>query len=66
MGEVIDGMCCLIDNPEATLEDLMEHIKGPDFPTCLLYTSGGFPVLLILRTILPGALIGELDVHPGV
>ena len=33
MGEVIDGMCCLIDNPDATLEDLMEHIKGPDFPT---------------------------------
>ena len=33
MGEVIDGMCCLIDNPEASLEDLMEHIKGPDFPT---------------------------------
>ena len=33
MGEVIDGMCCLIDNPEATLEDLMEHIKGPEFPT---------------------------------
>lgn len=33
LGEVIDGMCCLIDNPDATLEDLMEHIKGPDFPT---------------------------------
>lgn len=33
MGEVIDGVCCLIDNPDATLEDLMEHIKGPDFPT---------------------------------
>lgn len=33
MREVIDGMCCLIDNPEASLEDLMEHIKGPDFPT---------------------------------
>lgn len=31
--EVIDGMCCLIDNPDAGLEDLMEHIKGPDFPT---------------------------------
>ncbi len=31
--EVINGMCCLIDNPDATLEDLMEHIKGPDFPT---------------------------------
>lgn len=33
LGEVIDGVCCLIDNPEATLEELMEHIKGPDFPT---------------------------------
>ncbi len=33
MGEVIDGMCTLIDNPDATLEQLMEHIKGPDFPT---------------------------------
>ena len=31
--EVINGMCCLIDNPEASLDDLMEHIKGPDFPT---------------------------------
>ncbi len=31
--EVINGMCCLIDNPDATLDDLMEHIKGPDFPT---------------------------------
>ncbi len=33
MKEVIEGMCCLIDNPDAELEDLMEHIKGPDFPT---------------------------------
>ncbi len=33
LGEVIDGVCCLIDNPEASLDDLMEHIKGPDFPT---------------------------------
>lgn len=33
MGEVIDGMCTLIDNPEATLDDLMQSIKGPDFPT---------------------------------
>ena len=31
--EVVDGMCCLIDNPDAGLEELMEHIKGPDFPT---------------------------------
>ncbi len=33
LGEVIDGMCCLIDNPEAELQDICEHIKGPDFPT---------------------------------
>jgi DNA gyrase subunit A len=31
--EVIDGVICVMDNPEATLSDLMEHIKGPDFPT---------------------------------
>ena len=31
--EVIDGMCCLIDNPDAGLPELMQHIKGPDFPT---------------------------------
>ncbi len=33
LGEVIDGMCCLIDNPDAELAELCEHIKGPDFPT---------------------------------
>jgi DNA gyrase subunit A len=33
LGEVIDGVCCLIDNPNATLDELMNHIKGPDFPT---------------------------------
>ncbi len=33
MSEVIDGLCVLIDNPEASLEELMEHIQGPDFPT---------------------------------
>lgn len=33
MRETIDGMCYVIDNPEASLEEIMEHIKGPDFPT---------------------------------
>ncbi len=33
LGETIDAMCCLIDNPEAELSELCEHIKGPDFPT---------------------------------
>jgi DNA gyrase, A subunit len=31
--EVINATICVLDNPEAELEDLMEHIKGPDFPT---------------------------------
>ena len=33
LGETIDAVCYLIDNPDAGLEDLMEYIKGPDFPT---------------------------------
>ena len=33
MKEVADGICCLIDNPNAQLEDIMQYIKGPDFPT---------------------------------
>ena len=31
--EVIDAVICVLDNENATLDDLMEHIKGPDFPT---------------------------------
>ena len=31
--EVIGACICVLDNPEADLNDLMEHIKGPDFPT---------------------------------
>ncbi len=31
--EVINGVVCMIDNPDCTIEDLMQHIKGPDFPT---------------------------------
>jgi DNA gyrase subunit A len=31
--EVIDAVICVLRNPEAELDDLMEHIKGPDFPT---------------------------------
>lgn len=33
LGEVIDGIIALIDNPEITIDELMEHIPGPDFPT---------------------------------
>ena len=33
LGEIIDGLVLLLDNPETTLKDLMSRIKGPDFPT---------------------------------
>ena len=33
LGEVIDGMCYLIDHPDAELAELCQYIKGPDFPT---------------------------------
>ncbi len=33
LGEVIDGICAVIDNPEITIDELMKYIKGPDFPT---------------------------------
>ncbi len=33
LGEVIDAVVEIIDNPDATLDDIMNHIKGPDFPT---------------------------------
>lgn len=33
LGEVIDGICAQIDNPNITIPELMKYIKGPDFPT---------------------------------
>ncbi|WP_294502142.1 DNA gyrase subunit A [uncultured Victivallis sp.] len=33
LGEVIDATVCLLDNPKATVDELMEHLPGPDFPT---------------------------------
>ncbi len=33
LGEIIDGLVMLLENPQAGLEDLMSYIKGPDFPT---------------------------------
>lgn len=43
LGEVCDGIIALIDNPEATILDLMEHVKGPDYPTgAIIYGKSGF------------------------
>ena len=33
LGECCDAICAYIDNPEITVDELMQHIKGPDFPT---------------------------------
>jgi DNA gyrase subunit A len=33
LGEVIDGLAAMIDNPDIDVKDLLKHIKGPDFPT---------------------------------
>src|SRR6266403_334235 len=40
--EVIDGICEQIDNPDITLDELMRHVKGPDFPTgCVICGVNG-------------------------
>lgn len=42
LSEVIDGTICVMENPDATLADIMEHIKGPDFPTHgIIYGKNG-------------------------
>src|SRR6202030_903908 len=33
LSEVVDGICAQIDDPDITLDELMKHVKGPDFPT---------------------------------
>ena len=41
LGEVIDGTIYLMDNPDCTVTDLMQYIKGPDFPTnATIYGTG--------------------------
>ena len=43
LGEVVDAIYHLVDNPQATADDLMEFIKGPDFPTGgVILGTGGF------------------------
>jgi DNA gyrase subunit A len=40
--EVVDGICAQIDNSDITLDELMKHVKGPDFPTgCMICGVGG-------------------------
>ena len=49
LGEIVDATIELINNPEASLEDLMKFVKGPDFPTgAIVY--GGAPMIQAYRT----------------
>lgn len=49
LSEVVDATIALIDNPELTLDDLLKHIKGPDFPTgAVVY--GGTPMRQAYQT----------------
>jgi DNA gyrase subunit A len=41
LGEVVDGIAELIDNPACSVKDLMKHIKGPDFPTAGIINGTG-------------------------
>ncbi|NLG32230.1 MAG: DNA gyrase subunit A, partial [Syntrophomonadaceae bacterium] len=41
LGEVVDGLKLLIDNPDATIDDLMKIIPGPDFPTAGIVNTNG-------------------------
>ncbi|MES2876717.1 MAG: DNA gyrase subunit A [Patescibacteria group bacterium] len=49
LGELIDATVEIIDNPEATIDDLLKHVKGPDFPTgAVIY--GGQPMKQAYQT----------------
>ena len=49
LSELVDATVHLIDNPDATVDDLMKHVKGPDFPTgATVY--GGTPMKLAYQT----------------
>ncbi len=49
LGELVDATVEIIDNPEATIDDLLKHVKGPDFPTgAVIY--GGQPMKQAYQT----------------
>ena len=60
LGEVVDGIIAVIDDPELTIEDLMHYIQGPDFPTAGIilgqagirsaYTTGRGRIIMRART----------------
>ncbi len=68
--EVIDGLIALIDNPDITLDELMQYIKGPDFPTgaIILGNSGikkAYETGKGIITIRSRAIIEDVPGHSG-
>ncbi len=67
LGEVINGVCATIDNPEIEIDDLFKYIPGPDFPTGgLIYGRGG--IMLAYRTGRGKVLVrarAEVEKLPG-
>src|SRR5690242_17767380 len=42
LSEAVEGICALIDNPDISVDELLQHIKGPDFPTgCTIHGTSG-------------------------
>ncbi|MDI3327738.1 MAG: DNA gyrase subunit A, partial [Alicyclobacillaceae bacterium] len=72
LGEAIDGVIHLIDHPDATVDDLMRYIKGPDFPTGALilgregireaYRTGRGTILLRAKTHIEEAPGGKVRI----
>ena len=67
LGEVIDGVVHLIDHPDATNRDLMEHIKGPDFPTgaLILGHQGIREMYETGRGSIIQRAVAEIEMHQG-
>jgi len=66
LSEIVDATVCLIDKPDATLDDLLEFVKGPDFPTGgIVY--GREPIRTAFATGRGGVVVrGVAEVHDGV
>ncbi len=72
LGEVVDGVIRLIDEPESTIKDLMKHIKGPDFPTAGIingttgikeaYETGKGKIILRARASVETAKNGRISI----
>jgi len=63
LGELIDAINCLLDNPDASIEDLMQFVKGPDFPTGgIIYSNSD--ILQAYSTGKGGIVMrGRADIH---